>query len=278
MRINCIVGIRINSVTFIFSRLTSFTKKSAIASSLALTLVLPTVGGLTPSVWANDNAPASAEDSLDSQPRLPEYDAKIVSILKDIMEANDIPLTQVKDVRVIPGEELNAMTDGKTIYFTKGLFDTLQTEDQRAFVVGHELAHILEGHVASATKRRVGAVLLNEILLTRLWRPSGNISRAAQTLARNGVVLADKRFSRGDEYEADSTAIELLSNTKHDPKAALEVFEIFEAEMGSGGTPEFMRTHPMNKSRIDALLAKYDHKFQPVAPTATSRYWQPNKY
>ncbi len=278
MRINCIVRMRIVSVTSIFSRLKTLTKKSAIVSSLALALVLPLVGGLTPSVWAKDEAPASSEDSLDSQPRLPEYDAKVVTILKGIMSANDIPLTQVKDVRVIAGEELNAMTDGKTIYFTKGLFDTLQTEDQRAFVIGHELAHILEGHVASATKRRVGAVLLNEILLTRLWRPSGGVSKVAQTLAKNGIVLADKRFSRGDEYEADSTAIELLSNTQHDPKAALEVFEIFEAEMGSGGSPEFMRTHPMNKSRIDALLAKYDHKFQPTAPTATSRYWQPNNY
>ncbi|MGE0200686.1 MAG: M48 family metallopeptidase [Candidatus Melainabacteria bacterium] len=184
-------------------------------------------------------------------------DAQAAEILARVMARNNLSADMVNTIRILPAEELNAATDGNTIYFSSGLWDKLTTNDQKAFVIAHELSHIQKGHIAKTQFRRVGFSLANYLILNR-WlnveeRPN---SQLYQLVSAAGLSLLDNRFSRSMEYEADDNGMKLLVAAGYQPQAALEVFNVFE-RYSPDGTPEFLRSHPLSRNRINTLVNKY---------------------
>lgn len=174
-------------------------------------------------------------------------------ILEKLKTANSVPAEIAPSIKVQTSDTLNAATDGQNMIITSALLERLTTDDQRAFVISHELSHILLQHIGKTQVRRVGLTLLDTFLVRR-YTAKGSMAQLASQL---GIGLVDKRSSRGYEYQADDLGVKLMSQAGYNPQAAIKVFDILKAATPGSQTPEFLQDHPITDSRIRALVQKY---------------------
>lgn len=193
-------------------------------------------------------------------------------LLNDILDDNQIPREKVQDIKLLPSEELNAATNGSSIVYSEGLWDLLVTDDQKAFVLAHELAHIQLNHIPKTTARRVGYTLIQRLLAAKFANSSPFWQQASQL----GLGLTELKFSRSHEYGADDLGLSLMENAGYDPRAAVEVFNLFEKH-SPDGTPEFLRSHPLSKSRIERLTREHTAFQNQTAPDAVYDEYQPTQ-
>jgi predicted Zn-dependent protease len=174
------------------------------------------------------------------------------AILDRLEAANQIPAEASPTLKIERSDTLNAATDGKNLIITDGLLNKLRTNDERAFVISHELAHILLSHIGKTQVRRTGLSLLN-FFLSRKVGENSVIAMAS----RLGINLVDLKSSRGYEYQADDLGVQLMVKAGYNPQAAIQVFDILEANAPSRGQPGFLLSHPISRDRIEALVKKH---------------------
>lgn len=173
-------------------------------------------------------------------------------ILERLRVSNNIPAEIAPKLRVEQSSVLNAATNGQDIVITSGLLKQLKTNDECAFILSHELSHIILNHIGKTQFRRTGLSLLDTLFLRR-YVSQGSLLELAANL---GLQLYDKRSGRVLEYEADDIGIQLMSKAGYNPQAAIEVFKILQAATPQG-VPEFLQDHPITESRIRVLVQKY---------------------
>lgn len=145
---------------------------------------------------------------------------------------------------------------GGQIFLTAGLFELLQNEGQLAGVLGHEIGHVVNRHLAERlAKEQFTQVLIGAAAVAGSNDRSGG--RQAEAIAALVGNIVDSRFSREDELEADRYGVEFVSQAKYDPRALARVMEILErAPGGRSPRPEFFSTHPEPGSRLQAIDAE----------------------
>ncbi|WP_245826949.1 M48 family metalloprotease [Reichenbachiella faecimaris] len=150
-------------------------------------------------------------------------------------------------MKIIDADVLNAFaTPGGFIYVYTGLIKYLDTADDLAGVMGHEIAHASERHSSDQMKQQVGLQLLSQIIL-------GEASNSQ--LAQLATGFFGLKFSRDDEAESDEHSVIYLSDTEYACNGAATFFEKLTAE-GQAGGPEFLSTHPSPTSRVADINAK----------------------
>ena len=75
----------------------------------------------------------------------------------------------------------------------------------------------------------------------------------ANQVTQAGLVLADLRFSRSNEYDADKAGLVLMRQAGFNPQGSLETLAILEKNNPST-QPGFLRSHPLSRQRIEALV------------------------
>lgn len=135
---------------------------------------------------------------------------------------------------------LNAFcTPGGYIYVYTGLMKYLDSEDQLAGVLGHEMGHAdLRHSTRQMTKLNGVQVLLNVI--------AGD--REAIKQVTSGLI--GLKFSRSHETEADIASVNYLCPTDYNAAGGASFFEKLQAD-GSANPPEFLSTHPSPANRIE---------------------------
>lgn len=174
------------------------------------------------------------------------------AILDRLESANQVPAEASPALKIQRSDTLNAATDGKNLLITDGLLNKLKTNDERAFVISHELAHILLSHIGKTQIRRTGLSLLDHFFSRRV----GENSLLAMA-SRMGINLVDLKSSRGYEYQADDLGVQLMVKAGYDPQAAIRVFDVLEANAPTNGKPGFLLSHPISRDRMEALVKKY---------------------
>lgn len=138
-----------------------------------------------------------------------------------------------------------------SVYITLGLLRYLESDDQVATVLGHEMGHIVLRHAAKALAARLkGNVVVFGIQVL--------FGKELTQLVGGAAYLLELSYSREQEKEADHVGYLLACFAGYDPKALIEVFELLkrsEGQTGAGtGTElEILRTHPLPQTRIDYL-------------------------
>jgi predicted Zn-dependent protease len=156
---------------------------------------------------------------------------------------------------------LNAFcTPGGYIYVYTGLIKFLDSEDQLAGVLGHEIAHADERHTTEAMTSAMGRELLLKLIL-------GDSSIAGAVTSG----LLNLKYSRGSETEADLRSVEYLYKTELDARGAARFFEKLVAS-GQAGGPEFLSTHPNPDNRVKAITDKWTELGAKVGLTNDARY------
>ncbi|RQS74999.1 M48 family peptidase [Burkholderia sp. Bp8963] len=153
--------------------------------------------------------------------------------------------------------QINAFSmPGGFIGINTGLFITTQTESELASVVGHEMGHVFQRHIARMihANEKTGYTALASMLLGVLagvLARSGDLGSAIALGGQAYAVDNQLRFSRTAEREADRVGFQLLAGAGYDPYGMPGFFERLErASMGDAGVPAYARTHPLTGERI----------------------------
>jgi metalloendopeptidase OMA1, mitochondrial len=149
---------------------------------------------------------------------------------------------------VVRSNQVNAFVvpGGKVVVYT-GLLRMLESEDELAAVLAHEIAHVLARHAA---ERITNAGLL-EVVRFALYYVFGLPIPSAPLAA--AFFLPNSRLQ---ETEADVIGVQLAARACYDPAAAVDVFGKLgrmEERAGAGAMPQFLRTHPVSGDRIEVI-------------------------
>jgi len=150
-------------------------------------------------------------------------------------------------LKVIDNDTLyNAFcTPGGYIYVYSGLIKFVQSEDELAGILAHEIAHGDLRHSTDQMTKTYGVKVIASLLL------GGD----SEILANLGINLLGLKFSRSDEAEADEFAVAYLSETDYNPLSFAAFFERMEKSGGSMGSFQFLSTHPNPENRVEKIEA-----------------------
>lgn len=160
---------------------------------------------------------------------------------------------------LINSNQINAFaTPGGVVAVYSGLFLSTDTESELASVLGHEIAHVTQRHLARSFEKSsqlslpVMAGLLVGLLLGAAGGSGGDIGAAAAIGLSAAGQQAQINYTRANEKEADRVGMRYLSLSGYDPAGMPGFFQKLERKNRYAGKsyPEFLRTHPITINRI----------------------------
>lgn len=155
-------------------------------------------------------------------------------------------------ISVVDYREANAYAsrDGH-ILITRPMLTVLESREQLAFVLAHEVSHIWLGHAdRRASNDYWLAVVFGLAVRYGVKDPDWRAGYGAE-LAK---ILASRHFSRQQELAADAKAVEFMAERGFNPHAAAAALERMQKNMGLGGG--WFATHPGFSERIARVREK----------------------
>ncbi len=136
---------------------------------------------------------------------------------------------------------------GGQVFITAALFERLQTEEQLAGVLGHEIGHVIHRHGAE----RIAKMELTQGLTGAAVIASGDYStaQAAQMIGN----LINMKYGREQELESDEWGVRLMMEAGYEPESLIDVMDILEDASGGQRQPEFQSTHPSPENRREKI-------------------------
>ncbi|MEZ4954055.1 MAG: M48 family metallopeptidase [Saprospiraceae bacterium] len=153
------------------------------------------------------------------------------------------------EVKIIDDDKtLNAFAvAGGYLYVYTGLIKYLDTEDQLAGVMGHEIAHAAQRHSTRQLSKIYGIDAIRQIL-------TGN--EQGDAFSQLALTLISLKFSRKHEAEADEYSVIYLCPTDYNAAGAAGFFEKIQAKGEGERPPEFLSTHPDPGNRVKDIKSK----------------------
>lgn len=148
-----------------------------------------------------------------------------------------------------PGQPPNAFQtldkNGRPLLiFTVSLLDTVDNVDELAFIMGHEAAHHILGHLGrQADNATVGSVILSGVAVL-----SGASDVVVREAGRLGAEIGARRYSKEFELEADALGTVITADAGYDPVRGA----VFFTRIPDPGD-RFLGTHPPNAERMDIV-------------------------
>ena len=156
-----------------------------------------------------------------------------------------------------------------------GLMVMADNEAQLSSVLGHEIGHVTQKHIArgSGVGTNSSLVMLASLLLALAAARSN--PGAAQGLAIGGQALAIQNqlsYSRDAEREADRIGYQILNVTGFDVNGMPEFFQKLQKSAGITDTtvPAYVRTHPLTSDRIADMQDRTRNDQNKNRPTKNS--------
>lgn len=144
---------------------------------------------------------------------------------------------------------------GGQCFITAALFDRLDSEDQLAGVIGHEIGHVIERHGAE----RMAKTGFIQGIIQSVMIGSGGDHSIAQ-IANVVGNYANMKYGRDQELESDKWGVQLMLDAGYNPEALIGVMDILEESSGGSRAPEWQSSHPSPDNRranIRALIEQY---------------------
>ena len=232
--------------------LASFFKLAATALALGIGLagiLLLAAGQLAPLLPFRYEA-AAAETVFRDWPADKAIEPYLKGLGERLARAQGLPEGLHIAVHYDDDEVVNAFaTLGGHIVIYQGLLEAVPDENALALVLAHEFAHVRHRHPVASLGR--SAVLGFALML--VGADSG--ARSVAGAISQGGTLTMLSFSRGQEEEADATALETVARAYGHVGGADRFFRHMLAEQGRREPPRFLSSHPLTQRRIAALAA-----------------------
>ncbi len=150
-------------------------------------------------------------------------------------------------VAILPDSDANAAAlPGGYILVTTALLDDVESENELAFVLGHELGHFHNrDHL-----RRLGRGVVYGLAMTVVFGGSGTVPDVANLIGD----LTSKGFDRGQERDADRFGLELVEAEYGHIGSSWQFFKRLADESPKlDHVIAYLSTHPASAERIDEL-------------------------
>ena len=154
---------------------------------------------------------------------------------------------------VIQDDSMNAFAvPGGSIFLHSGLIQHVETSDELASVVAHEIVHVSARHFANLSSAS-DATMLAGVLGVFLAPVLGPVALAGPAVA----MTQQLEFSRQMEEQADNLGVGYLARAGYDPRAAVGFMSRLYREqiLNPVGRPDYLMTHPLTDKRISNLEA-----------------------
>lgn len=193
----------------------------------------------------------------------------VAQIGKSLAAHSTAPTKQYEFV-ILDDETANAMSiGGGRIYINLGMLKVVESEDELAGVLAHEIAHDAFGHAPKTVTRQ-----LFWMKGTRKIRTSAEAEAALESLLeeyeKQPLAAVGERllgFSRFDELEADRAAFYNVYKAGYNPRALAEVLKRNEREIKEKMGDEY---------RKQQLLRLLFASHPPTSQRSTAFSWESN--
>lgn len=130
------------------------------------------------------------------------------------------------------------------ITFTESMISSTRNPDELAFVLGHEAAHHIRGHLARQAQNAAAGAIIFAGLATMTGGTAADV-QAAQQL---GEVVGARSYSKEFELEADQLGTIITATAGYNPITGSQYF----ARIADPGD-RFLGTHPPNAARLEIV-------------------------
>ncbi|MGM0472195.1 MAG: M48 family metallopeptidase [Bacillota bacterium] len=180
---------------------------------------------------------------------------EIKNLFKQLANAaqQDAPNLEFK-LHILDTKRVNAVYigDGHVMLF-KGLIELVDSNQQVAAVIAHELGHGIKGHIQEQINLQqgiqLGAVLIDLVGDGKLDQKEPDL------LTQLGLKLILSDYSRSQEREADEYSVLVSARAGIDPNATVKLMESLNDNKESSDSKllELFQNHPNTTTRIDYL-------------------------
>ena len=174
--------------------------------------------------------------------------------------------------------EFNAVNDpvinayalpGGKISITRGLLARMESEDEMAAVLGHEIGHVTARHSAQQYTRQI---LTQLVLIGGMAYMEAEQVENRELYALGGLLgaqLTMAHYSREQERQADELGLQYMVSAGYNPNGMVELLETLQS--GHSREPsmveQWFSTHPMTSNRVSAAR----ERVAAMDPSITSR-------
>ena len=182
----------------------------------------------------------------------PEVNAYISNLGSALAAASD-DRGRAWRFRVVNAAEVNAFAlPGGFVYVNRGLIARAGNVSELVGVLGHEVAHVVLRHSAERLEKaqKTGFGVSVVCALTSLCS-----SDAARVAIDVGGAALFARFSRQDEFEADSAAVGITARAGFDPDGIATMFSklLRDRERQPDVVSGWFASHPLEEDRITVV-------------------------
>jgi len=168
--------------------------------------------------------------------------------------------------------EINAFAlPGGYLGLQLGLIAIIDSPDELASVLGHELSHVTQRHISRLmaqqsrmTPLMIGAMILGVLAASKSPDLGGALLSGGQAAAMQGQL----NFSRDMEREADRIGYGVMTQAGYAPQAFVTMFEKLQqaSRLNDNGSFPYLRTHPLTTERIADMQARAQLSAGPPLP------------
>jgi hypothetical protein len=153
---------------------------------------------------------------------------------------------------VIPSKDANAFATEEGILVSSSMLTLLDNDDELAVILGHEMAHILRGHLKKQSSNVLKATLgiLVAAVAAELIEPGVGNGQAVADIGNyvgKGIITS---FSRDFEREADRFGLEYAARAGYNPEAGFALWERLAMDAPEQATLALFATHPSSPERL----------------------------
>ena len=171
------------------------------------------------------------------------------------------------DVSLIRDRSINAFAlPGGYLGVHLGLIAAVNSPDELASVLAHELSHVTQRHIARMMSQQgrqapmvMGAMILGMLAASRTTTASSmSAANAVMVGGQAAAMQSQLNFSRDMEREADRVGYGVMTDAGYEPQGFVSMFEKLQqaARLNDNGAFPYLRSHPMTTERIADAQAR----------------------
>lgn len=144
--------------------------------------------------------------------------------------------------QIVDSPNLLAWTDAFSIQISYGMLRFVESDDELAVILSHELAHIARGHI-----NREGAGIFSGLIGGILENVLPNIGKV---IVEGTSAAVSAPFSQDLEREADYFSILYTNRAGYNIDAGVKIWERFAIEIPKTMSSNYLSSHPSSPERM----------------------------
>ncbi|WP_070989030.1 M48 family metallopeptidase [Halofilum ochraceum] len=223
-------------------------------AAVALTAILTlSVGWLAPWIPFSWETAVAGDVDPAGETEHPRAEAALQELSEELARHAELPAGMRVRMHLSDSEQPNAFaTLGGHVIVTRGLLQSVSSENALAMVLAHEIAHVEHRHPIQALGRSAVVSLVWAVLAGATGQS------AVQDVLGNAGLLTMLGFNREMERVADRDALATLRARYGHTRGAAEFFRTLQARRG-GESAEWtglFQTHPRTAERLQTIARR----------------------